>query len=134
MPKRWVAGLGFFAVEGFTKCGSFFYDLLWGHIPKLLIMVRIEAIAGSAFLHILIASIVLSFWQRSKLLAFFLGLGLHVCHNGAVAIFAAGATQQSAHWVATAPVIYFIIYATCFSRYDTYGKQYRKSLIQNQPV
>lgn len=115
---RWVVGLGFWSLEGFSKSLRFAGEIIGGREISVIFALRIATISGSAFLHILIASIVLSNWGRSPVLAFLLGLGLHVGHNGAAAIFAANATEQSAPWFIAWPAFYAILCVTCFGRYD----------------
>lgn len=116
--NRWVVGLGFWAVEGVSKGITFANEIINGREISMLFVLRVATIFGSAFLHVLISSIVLSNWRRSPVLAFLLGLGLHVGHNGAAAIFAAKATEQSMPWFIAWSAFYVILCVSCFRRYD----------------
>ncbi len=116
--NRWIVGLGFWAVEGFSKGITFANEIINGREISMLFVLRVATIFGSAFLHVLISSIVLSNWRRSPVLAFLLGLGLHVGHNGAAAIFAAKATEQSMPWFIAWSAFYVILCVSCFRRYD----------------
>lgn len=70
-------------------------------------------------LHILIASIVLSNWRKSPGLAFFLGLAMHVAHNGIAAIVAAKAPVQTLQLlIGLWGIIYLLVCVTCIRRYD----------------
>lgn len=117
-PNRWVAGLGFWSLEGFSKCIRFLDKIVGSPPSSEQIAVWGGAVFGSAMVHVLIASIVLSNWRRSPVLAFLLGLGMHVCHNGFVAYVAARVSLNEAIWLEGWTLIYVILCVTCFRRYD----------------
>lgn len=127
-PGRWVAGLGFWSLEGFAKGISFVEDKLLKPQSLELIALRGEAVFTSAMLHVLIASVVLALWSRSKVLAFFAGLAIHVCHNGAVAYVAARIPLQHAVWLVGWPFVYLLVCLTCFARYDEQSRLSRTGL------
>lgn len=122
LVNRWRAGLGFYVAEGVPKIVNLINEIAFSSQSWENIGFFGGAVLGSAMLHLLITSIVLSLWRESKILAFCIGLGLHICHNAVVALLLHRASIQDAPWLMILPAIYLSACLTCFSLYDSQAR------------